>query len=539
VSGNNSVNTTILNGLLTVDGSESATTLTVTATSTFDGSKSGTATVTVTAAPPAPVYSISLDASGTHTFPAVTAGYGAQTAKTVTVTNTGNQATGALTIGLSGDTSAFDLSKTSIADIANGANDTFTVKPNTGLAAGTYTATVTVSGGNITSQSFNVSFTVNPAPATLYTITFDANGGTVNPTSAQTGADGKLTTLPTPAHSGSYSFDGWFTASSGGTQVTTATVFAANATIYAQWTYTGGGGYAPPSTTTPPDEAITPTPPPLSEFPGGGTVETPPDNPPIDNGDGTTTLPGGGTIETPGGATVDVPGGTVIGGDGKVTVGSGGATIHLPGGSTFGIDEGSVIIFDEDTPLGYYIGFDNPFTDVKEGAWYYDDVAFVYTHGLFAGTSATTFSPEMAMTRGMLVTVLYRLYGAAAGSSNNPFSDVPSGQYYTDAVLWAAANGIVEGYNGKFNPNDPITRQDMAVVLARYADFAGAKLPETRSYVPFRDDADVADYAKEAIEAMFRAMIIRGKPGDLVDPQGNATRAEVAAMLHRFIETAE
>jgi hypothetical protein len=176
----------------------------------------------------------------------------------------------------------------------------------------------------------------------------------------------------------------------------------------------------------------------------------------------------------------------------------------------------------------------NPFTDVKEGDWYYGDVEYAAVNGLFEGTSATTFSPNTPMTRGMLVTVLYRLHGSAAGSSGNPFSDVPGGQYYTDAVLWAAANGIVEGYDGKFSPNAPITRQDMAVILLRYAEYAGKQFPVTLQYVTFADDASIADYAANAVKTLYCGGIISGKPGNIFDPKGNATRAEVAAVLHRF-----
>jgi hypothetical protein len=153
-------------GLLTVAASETADSLTVRATSTFDTSRSGTATVTVTDAPPPPTYSVALDMSGTHTFPPVVEGYGPQAAKTVTVTNTGNQPTGGLSVGMSGaNPSAFAASPGTVTSIGVGTDATFTVTPTSGLATGTYSATVTVSGGNgIVPQSFTVSFTVDPAP---------------------------------------------------------------------------------------------------------------------------------------------------------------------------------------------------------------------------------------------------------------------------------------------------------------------------------------------------------------------------------------
>ncbi|MCL2163979.1 MAG: S-layer homology domain-containing protein, partial [Oscillospiraceae bacterium] len=122
----------------------------------------------------------------------------------------------------------------------------------------------------------------------------------------------------------------------------------------------------------------------------------------------------------------------------------------------------------------------------------------------------------------------------------NPFGDVEGGTWYTDAVKWAAANGIVSGVGGGlYDPNAPITRQDLAVILARYADFMGITLPRAQNYTGFTDDADIANYAKEAIERFFRANIIGGYPDGSVKPQSEATRAEVAAMMMRFLEAME
>jgi hypothetical protein len=161
----------------------------------------------------------------------------------------------------------------------------------------------------------------------------------------------------------------------------------------------------------------------------------------------------------------------------------------------------------------------------------------------------------------MIVTILYRLAGSPVnpitdidvgdevpGSSHigpaigayasSPFSDVAQGEYYTDAVIWAAANGIVSGYgNGKYGPEDNITREQLATILNNYANKKGLPLPETRDYPGFNDDRDIANYAKEAIERFFKAEVINGKPGNLFDPKGNATRAEVAAMLMNFLKT--
>jgi hypothetical protein len=301
------------------------------------------------------------------------------------------------------------------------------------------------------------------------------------------------------------------------------------------------------------------------------TITTPDGKPAVTGADGTITLPGGGTIKTPEGVTITAPEGTTIKKDGLISipnekeagiVTAGGTQITAPGGTTIALNgrvtpprtaaatvtlssglelnikEGTTIILDKNVPLGYRAVFENPFADAKAGDWFFDDVGFAYTHGLFAGTGATSFSPNTPMTRGMIVTVLHRLAAEPGADGSAPFGDVSAGQWYTDAVNWAAANGIVGGTGGGlFAPDGDITRQDMAVILMRYAERAGLKLPETRDYPGFKDDADVANYAKEALEAFFKAGIINGKPGGLFDPKGAATRAEAAAMLRRFLET--
>lgn len=184
--------------------------------------------------------------------------------------------------------------------------------------------------------------------------------------------------------------------------------------------------------------------------------------------------------------------------------------------------------------------YENSFTDVVEGSWYYGDVRYVYENELMTGTAADKFSPDSTLTRGMIVTILYRHAGEPDVSGlSNLFDDVTAGMWYTDAVKWAADNGIVSGYgNGMFGPNDNITRQDLAVILVRYDDFAGIGLSVTRAYPGFSDDAEIAGYAKSTVERLFKAGIINGKTGNLFDPQGQATRAETAAMLHRMLAAA-
>ena len=180
----------------------------------------------------------------------------------------------------------------------------------------------------------------------------------------------------------------------------------------------------------------------------------------------------------------------------------------------------------------------NPFADVTESAWYYENVLYVYTHQLFNGMTENMFGPSIPMSRGMLVTVLGRHYGvdiSQYGSAS--FDDVDGGKYYAPYVEWARQVGIVSGVGGNlFDPDANVTRQDLAVILMRYAEYAGLELPVKNEYSEFMDDADIANYAKEAIEAFFKAGIIRGYPDGSFKPKGTATRAEVASILHRFLE---
>ncbi|MDR3296292.1 MAG: S8 family serine peptidase [Clostridiales Family XIII bacterium] len=182
----------------------------------------------------------------------------------------------------------------------------------------------------------------------------------------------------------------------------------------------------------------------------------------------------------------------------------------------------------------------SPFSDVKASDWFYGDAAFAVTNGLFSGTDAATFSPNTPMTRGMLVTVLYRLahQGIADDTTaENPFTDVPENAWYTGAVVWAYEKEIVSGGGGnEFDPDANVTRQDMAVILVRYLTYANKFFPVTLLYALFADDAEVAEYAKNNVQTLFNAGIVSGKPDNRFDPKGNATRAEAAAVLHRLVD---
>lgn len=183
-------------------------------------------------------------------------------------------------------------------------------------------------------------------------------------------------------------------------------------------------------------------------------------------------------------------------------------------------------------------GVDVPFTDVSENDWFYADVAYVYANGLMAGTSMITFSPNVTTTRGMIVTILYRLEGEPTISGICPFDDVKSGSYYEKAITWAAAKGIVSGYGSDlFGPDDPITREQMAVILFRYAHYKGLDVSagEDTNILSYNDALDISEYAFPAMQWICGESILNGSDGNLM-PRGSATRAQVAAILHRFCE---
>ena len=182
----------------------------------------------------------------------------------------------------------------------------------------------------------------------------------------------------------------------------------------------------------------------------------------------------------------------------------------------------------------------NPFTDVSEKDWFYGDVMFVYENGLMLGTSKTLFSPYGTATRGMMATILWRMEGSPAPKGKNSFTDVEAGKWYADAITWTAENGIFAGYGkDKFGPDDPITREQLAAIFYRYADYKGYDLTVKGNLDKFKDADKITDYAKTAMQWAVGSSLVKGKSGNLLDPQGTATRAEIAAMLHRFIEKYE
>ena len=346
-----------------------------------------------------------------------------------------------------------------------------------------------------------------PAPPE-FIVTFDGNGGTPS-VGSMTTTDQKLTSLPSASRSGSYSFDGWYTEKSGGTKITTDTVFHANTTVYAHWTYTGGGGggYNPPVTYY------------TLRFETGGGSDIP-------------------SVREAYNAYIDlsqyVPtwrGHTFIDWYSERSLTNKVSGVYLTKDMT--VYAGWRV--DENPNTGA-----NPFTDVSEKDWFYSDVMFVYENGLMLGTSKALFSPHGTATRGMMATILWRMEGSPAPKGKNSFTDVEAGKWYADAITWTAENGIFAGYGkDKFGPDDPITREQLAAIFYRYADYKGYDLTVKGNLDTFKDADKITDYAKTAMQWAVGSGLVKGKSGNLLDPQGTATRAEIAAMLHRFIEKYE
>ena len=372
---------------------------------------------------------------------------------------------------------------------------------------------VTISNNKFTMPNGNVTIKAifeedaPPAPAE-FTVIFDGNGGTPS-VGSMTTTNRKLTSLPSASRSGSYSFDGWYTEKSGGTKITTATVFSAKTTVYAHWTYTGGGGggYNPPVTYY------------TLRFETGGGSDIP-------------------SVREAYNTYIDltkyVPtwrGHTFIGWYTERSLMNKVSGVYLTKDMT--MYAGWRV--DENPGTGA-----NPFTDVSEKDWFYGDVMFVYENGLMLGTSKTLFSPHGTATRGMMATILWRMEGSPAPKGKNSFTDVEAGKWYADAITWTAENGIFAGYGkDKFGPDDPITREQLAAIFYRYADYKGYDLTVKGNLDKFKDADKITDYAKTAMQWAVGSGLVKGKSGNLLDPQGTATRAEIAAMLHRFIEKYE
>lgn len=178
-----------------------------------------------------------------------------------------------------------------------------------------------------------------------------------------------------------------------------------------------------------------------------------------------------------------------------------------------------------------------PFADVSGSDWFYNDVRYVYEKGIMDGTGADRFSPNAPLTRAMIVTILYRMAGSPSASGSSDFTDVAAGKWFAKAVAWAAANGIVNGYgSGLFGPNDPVTREQLAAILYRYAVYGGMTAVTLEENLgSFADTAQLSAYAIQAMNWAVSQGLINGSGSNLV-PKAQATRAQVAAIIHRYLE---
>ena len=384
-----------------------------------------------------------------------------------------------------------------------------------------------------------------------FTVTFDANNGTGPYDSKETNEKGIVTDWPAdPAWDG-HTFLNWSTATEGGEPVTDAYVFTADATVYALWQENGG------------------------DTPGGGDEDDDaPDTPDTPGGDEDDDTPGtttGGGSSGPTRYTVSAP--SVD--NGRVALSSNraskGSTVTLTvtpdegyelaaltvtdaagnvleltdrgdGRYAFTMPAGQVEIHAEFREIAGPEPVQLPYADVAQGAWYYDAVAYAYENGLMEGVGGGSFAPAMTTSRSMLATLLYRLEGAPDLSGEilgYPYADVDAESWYGDAVYWARLNGVVTGVGdgSAFDPDGDITREQMAVMLYRYAQYKGYDVSQGGMAArEFADYGQVADWARYAMDWAVAAGLITGTSGDTLSPQGSATRAEIAAILMRFAE---
>ena len=325
-----------------------------------------------------------------------------------------------------------------------------------------------------------------------------------------------------------------------GSVVTTGTVFTSDAVVYAMWTGTGtsggggggsssggggGGGSSsgsatyPPTVTDPEHGSVTVTP----QRPGKGetvvirpipdegykvddVVVTKPDGskvPVKDNGDGSWSF---------------------VQPNAKVTV----SVTFKPASATDGV------AYDQCSGgSGCPIW---PFTDASTTAWYHDGVHYCLENGMMLGKNSTIFAPNGTVTRGQIVAILWRLDGKPMAGTDS-YSDVPAGQYYAQAVAWASANGVVTGYSdGTFRPDMPITREQMAAILWRYAKYKSVNVSGQADLSRFTDRGQVASYAAQAMAWANANGLINGMTATTLVPRGDATRAQAASILQRFCE---
>ena len=333
--------------------------------------------------------------------------------------------------------------------------------------------------------------TVAPPAPTEFIVTFDGNGGTPS-VGSMTTTDQKLTSLPSASRSGSYSFDGWYTEKSGGTKVTTDTEFHANTTVHAHWTYIGGGGSSSYSYYT------------IKATAGTGGSISPSGNVSVREGRDQTF-----TITPDKGYAVS-------------NVKIDGRSIGVVKSYTF-----------ENVKRAYTIEVSftraNEFIDVPAGSYYYDAVLWAVENGITTGASASRFDPNGICTRAQAVTFLWRAAGSPKPETRTmPFTDVPVGSYYYDAVLWAVENGITKGTSDTtFSPNDTCTRAQIVSFLWR-----SEKTPVASSRNPFTDVKPGAYYL-DAVLWVVESGITKGTTAMKFSPDADCTRAQIVTFLWR------
>ena len=369
------------------------------------------------------------------------------------------------------------------------------------LSDGTYLVRVKATGTVLASDNQTVVVAAYVAP-TEYTITFDVNGG-IGTIPSQTTSGRKLSSLPTAIHSGSYSFAGWYTAISSGTQITTTYTFSADTTVYAHWTYTGGGGGGGGGSYTPSYTVSV-------DKTENGTITVSPKS--ASKGD-TVTI----TVKPDKGYELDTLKVLDKNGDKvKLTEKNGKYTFTMPTGKV--TVKGSFV---EEAPVQI-------FKDVPVDAYYYEAVKWAAEKGITGGVGNGLFAPNQPCTRAQIVTFLWRAAGSPAPKSMSSFADVPADAFYAKAVAWAVENGITGGTgDGKFSPDATCTRAQSVTFLYR-----AAGSPKVSGSAEFGDVPTNAYYA-DAVAWAAKNGITGGIGGGLFGSGNDCTRAQIVTFLYR------
>lgn len=502
--------------------------------------------------PVSPVYSISADTS--IVFDAVQTGYTQPAAKTVTIRNTGNQS-----ITLTQPTAKnYTVGTLSGTDLAAGNTATFTVQPNTGLGVGTYSEMITVTGTNGTSATISVTFTVQSSGGGGYTPpTYDDSDDDYTPPAPkpqpETGESGgwdeiqdELRELVDEIDSGDVPPGGTVEVDMNGATEVPGEVLEeiAGKDINVEFDMGGGVSWTVNGQDIPADIGDLD----LGISTGGSSI-------PVNVFNSITGETSSVQLELSHdgafGATLYLS--VNLGEDNrgfwanlyyfnealKQLVFHHASRIEADGRASWPFDHASsyAIVIDDEN---HNPDWANPFTDVTENDWFYSAVEYVNKHGLMAGTSATLFSPDLTTSRGMIAAILYRQEGEPTISGANPFTDVAEGKYYHDAIIWAEQNGIVGGYGGGlYGPDDPITREQLAAILWRYAKYKGydVSVGESTNILSYKDFDRISEYAIPAMQWACGEGIMGGYDGNLM-PADSAKRSHAAAMLTRFFEKA-